>query len=173
MGTFFSNFSSALSQIDASVLAVIVILIVIDLIWFLVLTFLVIKSLRYSKSLFGDTHRDDLKEILQEHIGRVGTVQLRLNDMEKIIAEVQQKSLRYISKIGVVRFNPFEDTGGDQSFSLALLDEADDGVVISSLHGRHRTRLYSKPVRKGESIDYDFSEEEKEAIRKAKALGHK
>ena len=141
--------------------------------WLLMLTFLTWRVYRFSRRLFGDTQKEDLKEILQEHISRVGLVQVRLNDLEKMVAEVKRRGVKHISKVGVVRFNPFQDTGGDQSFALALLDEDDDGVVISSLHGRYRTRMYAKPVRAGGHTDYEFAEEEKEAIRKAKALGHK
>lgn len=142
-------------------------------VWTLGLTFLTWRSYRFSQKLFGDTNKDDLKEILQEHISRVGLVQVRLNDIEKMAAEIKRKGAKHISKVGVVRFNPFGDTGGDQSFALAMLDEDDDGVVVSSLHGRNRTRMYAKPVRAGGHTDYGFSDEEKEAIRKAKALGHK
>lgn len=142
-------------------------------IWLLVLTLLTWRTYRLQQKLFGDTKKDDLKEILQEHISRVGLVQVRLNDIEKMAAEIKRKGKKHISKVGVVRFNPFGDTGGDQSFALAMLDEDDDGVVVSSLHGRNRTRMYAKPVRAGSHTDYDFSDEEREAIRKAKALGHK
>lgn len=162
------SFSEGVELIMAGGLAVVLILV-----WLALLTFFTWRTHRLSRSLFGDTKKEDLKEILQEHISRVGLVQVRLNDLEKMTAEVKRKGAKHISKVGVVRFNPFEDTGGDQSFALALLDEDDDGVVISSLHGRARTRMYAKPVRGGSHVEYEFSEEEKEAIRKAKALGHK
>lgn len=141
--------------------------------WLGVLSFLTWRSYKFSRMLFGDTKKDDLKEILQEHIGRVGSVQMRVNDLEKHIGHLDHRSKKHLAKVGVVRFNPFDDTGGDQSFAIALLDEDDNGLVISSLHGRQRTRVYAKPIRSGDSMDYDFSEEEKEAIRKARALGHK
>jgi hypothetical protein len=64
----------------------------------------------------------------------------------------------------MVRFNPFEDTGSDQSFAIALLDDRRDGVVISSLHGRSNTRLFAKPVADGTSA-HNLSEEEAQAIR--------
>ena len=142
-------------------------------VWLTVLSFLAWRTLKFSQSLFGDTKKEDLKEILQEHIGRVGSVQMRVNDLEKHIAQLDHRSQKHLAKVGVVRFNPFDDTGGDQSFAIALLDEEDNGLVISSLHGRQRTRVYAKMIRAGDSMDYDFSEEEKEAIRKARALGHK
>jgi hypothetical protein len=64
----------------------------------------------------------------------------------------------------MVRFNPFEDTGSDQSFAIALLDDRRDGIVLSSLHGRANTRLFAKPV-EGGSSKHTLSAEEAEAIR--------
>jgi hypothetical protein len=68
--------------------------------------------------------------------------------------------------VGLVRYNPFEETGGDQSFALALLDRRGDGVVISSLHGRAATRFYAKPVRGGSST-LSLSDEEVQAVQQA------
>jgi len=79
-------------------------------------------------------------------------------------------SRKSVHKIGMVRFNPFKDAGGDQSFSIALLDYGNNGAVISSLHANDGTRVYAKPIAKGES-KYQLTEEENEAIEKA--LGHR
>ena len=70
--------------------------------------------------------------------------------------------------MGLVRFNPFEDTGGNQSFALALLDAHGDGVVVSSLHARTLTRVYGKAVAGGKS-EAALSDEESEALRQALA----
>jgi hypothetical protein len=78
-------------------------------------------------------------------------------------ARQMEEALSHNLRLGVVRFNPFEDTGGDQSFAIALVDKQGDGVVISSLHGRKETRVYAKPLKKRGS-DYSLTEEEKEAI---------
>jgi hypothetical protein len=72
------------------------------------------------------------------------------------------------SRVGPVRFNPFEDTGGNQSFALALLDGNGDGFVVSSLHARAGTRVYAKSVARGAS-DAALSDEEGEALRQAMA----
>lgn len=71
-----------------------------------------------------------------------------------------------IQHVGLVRFNPFDDTGGNQSFSLALLDENADGVVLSSLHTRAATRVYVKAILRGRS-EAPLSEEELAALRDA------
>lgn len=71
-----------------------------------------------------------------------------------------------VQKTAVVRFNPFQNAGSDQSFSLTLLDEEKNGIVISSLYGREINRIYAKPVKAGAS-EYQLTEEEKKAIQKA------
>jgi hypothetical protein len=85
-------------------------------------------------------------------------------------AVVEAAQRRAFQRIGLVRFNPFEDTGGNQSFALALLDQAGDGFVISSLHARAGTRVYGKAVAKGTS-ESNLSAEESEALRLALAMG--
>lgn len=108
-------------------------------------------------------------------------------ELEKVQNEigVQERLLRKLALlldytfqgIGVVRFNAFQDTGGDLSFSVAFVDAQKNGVVITSIYGREEARTYAKPLQEGKSI-YPLSEEEKEAIKKAlamrrKALGEK
>jgi hypothetical protein len=73
-----------------------------------------------------------------------------------------------IQHVGVVRYNPFEDTGSNQSFVLAMLDARGDGFVLSSLHSRQATRMFLKPV-SGGKVDGAVSQEESEAIRRAAA----
>ena len=88
----------------------------------------------------------------------------RMREIEAMHAVIEQRSRRSLQHIGLVRFNPFEDTGSDQSFAIALLDDQRDGVVLSSLHGRANTRLFAKPVADGTSL-HNLSDEETQAIR--------
>jgi hypothetical protein len=88
----------------------------------------------------------------------------RMAQIESTHAVVEGRTRRSLQHIGLVRFNPFDDTGSDQSFAIALLDDARDGVVISSLHGRANTRVFAKPVSNGGSA-HNLSEEESQAIR--------
>lgn len=90
---------------------------------------------------------------------------------EKIAEEfenMKKENCFFIKKVGIIRFNPFSDTGGNQSFSIVLLNSNDDGVIITSLYSREGNRVYGKPIRGGTS-EYPLSNEEKEAIEKAKA----
>jgi len=75
-----------------------------------------------------------------------------------------------IQKVGIIRFNPFSEIGGDQSFSVALLDGNDDGIVLTSFYTREGNRVYGKPIKQGES-QYALSKEEIKAIEMAKKYG--
>ncbi|MFA6007628.1 MAG: DUF4446 family protein [Candidatus Shapirobacteria bacterium] len=72
-----------------------------------------------------------------------------------------------IQKLNLLRFNPFDDVGGDQSFILTLLDKDNSGVLLTSLHHRSFTRLYAKPIKHAEGDNITLSKEEKSAILKA------
>jgi len=67
-------------------------------------------------------------------------------------------------KINLTRFNPFDELGGDQSFILCLLDNANSGVIITSLHNRDSTRVYAKAIKNGESDKLALSKEETKAL---------
>ena len=89
-----------------------------------------------------------------------------MSSLERRLSAVEQADVGMIQRVGVVRFNPFPDTGGNQSFVVALLDARGNGVVLSSLHSRGGTRVYLKRVADGKA-ETALSEEESEAIRRA------
>jgi hypothetical protein len=95
---------------------------------------------------------------------------LRLKEkLEKLVRQtniIEGHALSSFQKIGLVRFNPFKDTGSNQSFSVALLDNHNNGVILSSLSSREGTRLYTKEVVMGQSL-HSLSDEETKAINKA------
>lgn len=85
-------------------------------------------------------------------------------DLKKTVESYQRSSLKHLQKSGFVRFNPFSNSGGDQSFALAILNGHNDGFVISSLHSRDQTRTFAKPVKAGVGEKFELSKEEKLAI---------
>lgn len=89
-----------------------------------------------------------------------------LQSLDERVAEARGKLRGSVQNVGIVRFNPFHDAGGDQSFCIALLDETHTGVVISSLYARDGVRVYGKPIVTGAST-YTLSQEEKQAIEQA------
>jgi hypothetical protein len=112
----------------------------------------------------GGAGGGSLGDVLDAHVGRVEEVGNRLGELERRQARLTEQSATSIQHVGLVRFNPFEDTGSDQSFAIALLDDRRDGIVISSLHGRSNTRVFAKPVEGGTS-SHTLSDEETQAIR--------
>ena len=109
-----------------------------------------------------------IDEILDRQLQRIDSLTERVDALNKLHHELEALSERTIQKVGVVRYNPFSDTGGDQSFAIALLDALGNGVVLSSLHSRTDTRVFAKPVHNGRS-KYQLSDEEQDAITKALA----
>lgn len=109
----------------------------------------------------------DLEGVIFEQIKRLRQAEKNIAELQKFGQYLEKMALSSIQKIGVVRFNPFRDTGGDQSFSIALLDAKKDGFMLSSLFTREGTRIYTKPIQDGQS-KYPLSKEELEAIKRAK-----
>jgi hypothetical protein len=107
-----------------------------------------------------------LDELLDKQFGRLDTVAERVEALNRLHHELEALLKQSIQKVGVIRFNPFADTGGDQSFAVALLDAQGNGIVLSSLHGRADTRFFAKQVQAGRS-KHALSDEEQDAIRKA------
>ena len=109
-----------------------------------------------------------LEGTLEAHVDKVYAVARELDSIEARTAILEGAQRRAFQRIGLVRFNPFEDTGGNQSFALALLDAQGNGFVISSLHARAGTRIYGKALSGGRA-ETALSTEETEAVRIALA----
>jgi hypothetical protein len=111
----------------------------------------------------------DFKDIFLSQKERNNNLEDRINEAFLKIKDLEELSQRTIQKTSVVRFNPFNDLGGNQSFVIALLDNNNDGLVISSLFVKDGSRVYTKAVKSGKS-DNILSKEENEAISRAIGL---
>ncbi len=111
-----------------------------------------------------------LEAILDAHLDKVYAVARDLDDLAARAAVLEATQRRALQRIGLVRYNPFEDTGGNQSFALAVVDAHGDGFVVSSLHARAGTRVYGKAIAGGRA-ESALSAEEAEALRLALASG--
>jgi hypothetical protein len=107
-----------------------------------------------------------LEEVLDRHLDQMDQTAEKVAELDRLCHEIEQQLEHAVQRVGLVRFNPFSDTGGDQSFSIALLDGQNDGLVISSLFSRSETRVFAKPVQNGQS-KYNLTAEEEEAIQLA------
>ncbi len=109
----------------------------------------------------------NLESLIKKVLDKQNINESNIKNLSEEQLAMQNKSQQYFQKSALVRFNPFEDAGGDQSFVVALLDAKDNGFVISSLHSRSGTRVYAKPITQGKSTSHSFTKEEKEAVEKA------
>lgn len=109
---------------------------------------------------------NNLDEMLHQYLQHVEAVENKNNALIEHCKGLEQNIAQCVQKIGIVRYNAFRDTGSDLSFSLALLNQYNDGIVLNAVYGRDNSNIYAKPVKNGTS-SYILSEEEKEAIRKA------
>lgn len=119
-------------------------------------------------SLTRGSDAQSLESVLGGHMERVRQAVNDVNTVSARTAMVERDLQGTLGRIGLVRFNPFEDTGGNQSFALALIDSRGDGFVVSSLHARAGTRVYAKAVARGTS-EANLSAEEAEALSQALA----
>jgi hypothetical protein len=115
------------------------------------------------RRILSDNGKAGLDEILAGHATRLEQLSTRVDALNALERELEAASRLALQKVGIVRFNPFQDSGGDQSFAIALLDQGGTGVVVSSLHGRAETRIFAKQVTNGRS-KHQLSEEEQQAI---------
>ena len=128
-----------------------------------------VRSLgRRLESLTQGSDESSLEAVLGSHLERVRQVVADTEAVAARTAVVERDLQSSFSRIGLVRYNPFEDTGGNQSFALAMLDGRGDGFVVSSLHARAGTRVYAKAIAAGSS-EAALSDEESAALKQALA----
>lgn len=136
-------------------------------IWLAALSLYFIKVLGSWNKLTRSGKDINLAQVLENIIKDLGQVNRKTDSLKQEIEGLGKEKQRYFQKHALVRFNPFEDTGGDQSFIVALMTGADNGFVISSLHSRSGTRIYAKQIQSAKAVGHEFSKEEKEVVDKA------
>jgi hypothetical protein len=134
-------------------------------VWTLYLTVLVLKY-RKKNNLFFESGDENIYQLLKSVVKDNEKFNKRSERVEKGLDEAVKIIKKSYQKQAIVRYNPFKETGGNQSFSLAVLDFDKNGYVITSIHGREADRVYCKPIVGGKS-EHNLSAEEIEAIDKA------
>ena len=131
--------------------------------------YLAIKLHRLSALYRNMMQGADGQSIEQMMLGRIREIE----DLKLAVADLQAKhqslsmdSLNHIQRLGLIRFNAFDNTGSDLSFALAMTDAARNGFVLSGIYGREESRVYAKPIVDGEST-YMLTKEEKQALQAA------
>lgn len=141
-------------------------LIIAIFVWLIVLSFFVGIFHLFLRKLSALAGQGDLKKTL----GKLLEISTKNSEdvvaLKKLVSELDEVGMNHLQKTGLVKFNPFQETGGDNSFSIALLTGLDNGIIITGLHTRERTRIYIKRIEKGKS-EHELSAEEKKALNKA------
>lgn len=161
--------------VDQNLPIIMLVIIVMLIIYTIILITVLVKNRRLKKRyerLMKNADKGSLEEMMISY-------QKKIEDASKdsILALDQIRLLNNqithcVQKVGVVRFKAFEDVGSDLSYSIAMLDDKNDGVIITSIFGRNMSTSYAKPVQKGTS-KYALSEEEIYAMNKALGLEKK
>lgn len=112
--------------------------------------------------------KSEQPENLEDILDWIRKLEKKIEKISQELKNLKKESNFFIKKVGIVRYNPFSEIGGNQSFSIALLNENNDGIIITSLFTREGNRVYGKPIKNGQS-EYLLSKEEKEAIEQAKS----
>ena len=121
----------------------------------------------YGQFLKGASARN-IEDLLKKYAKDVDKSLLQIDELAGFVAKLHKTQKLALSKVALVRYNPFGDTGGDQSFCLAILDHTDSGYIISAVHARTGTRVYPKDIFDGES-KHHMSKEEAKALKEAMA----
>ena len=135
--------------------------------WILFLTLLILNYKRTYSEVTKGISKKDLKEILTNINKSLQDKEAQIEELKSSLDNLEKRSLTHVQKVGLLRYNPFSDTGGDQSFCVGLLDGKNNGIVITSLHSRDQTRIYAKPVTDSMASGYELSQEESKALKLA------
>ena len=134
--------------------------------------FAIVMLLRFrktAKAFFTGNEAANLEQFIIAQSKKLNELNKQNDILEEAVADLRKQQKYSIQKIGLVRYNPFADDGGNLSFSMALLDDHNNGVVITSMHGRDANRIYAKPIIKSKS-EFTLTKEEELAIKESKII---
>ncbi len=134
--------------------------------WNLIISWFVWRAVSHYRHLTKGVSKSNLEKVLESILKNGQLTKQGVKTLKKRIEDLSIDSEFHFQKVGLVKFNPFSELGGNQSFSLAILNGADKGLVITSLHGRQTTRVYTKLINGKNEVR--LSEEEVKAVKKAK-----
>ena len=106
---------------------------------------------------------NNLDEMLKKYLEDVENIKQDNSEIKAYYTKLDYDISSSIQKVGLVRYNAFQNVGSDLSFALALLDRENNGLVLNGIYGSESSNIYAKPIKNCEST-YQLSEEEKEAI---------
>lgn len=135
--------------------------------WIAFLSYQFFKLRNHYNTLVEGVHKKTLEGVLTTIVRDLHDAKKNIVHLSDRCDTIEKDQLLHVQKIGLLRFNPFKDTGGDQSFILALLDAKETGVVVTALYSRSGTRWYAKRVVQGHGAEHELSGDEKKALKMA------
>ncbi len=139
-------------------------LLLILLLWNILLSVSLGKIKRKNEEFFAGGKVKNLEDFLISQNKGIKLLDKDIQELYNISNQINKLAFRSYHKIGMIRFNPFKDVGGDQSFAIALLNGKNNGITLSSLYSRDGARFYAKSIINGESPKHPLTQEEKDAI---------
>ena len=122
---------------------------------------------RRLKRFFTGTKAQNLEGVMADISKQLGEVKNTQVEINKHLLTVDKRLDKSIRSVQMIRFNPFEDAGSNQSFAMSFLNDEGNGVIISSLYARDRMSIFAKPITNGAS-EFELSTEEKQVLDKSK-----
>lgn len=122
-----------------------------------------LQALKEKYDFFTQGDNVNWDELLTKTLTEVRAAKAEMQALEENQQAMREQMKSCVQKVKLMRYNAFADTGSDLSYSLSLLDENNNGVVLSSIYGREDNRTYAKPIENGKST-YNLSEEEKKVL---------
>lgn len=148
-------------------LAIALILAIMLLAWNILLQISLSSLRRNNEAIFAGNKAKNLEEVILQQTKNLKTLDKDIQELYNISNQINNLAFRGLHKTAMLRFNPFKEVGGDQSFAMALLNGKNNGLVISSLYTREGTRIYAKSITNSKSEKYPLTEEEEKAIKLA------
>ncbi|MGE5633473.1 MAG: DUF4446 family protein [Caulobacteraceae bacterium] len=161
-----SIFDNILSTYNNAIILTVLALLLISIIWNVIITIkLSSLSRKYKKFMRGSSGKN-FETMLTDQIGSIESAIERVNIMNDDLVSMKNQVDKCIQKCNIIRYNAFSDTGSDLSFSIAMLDNFNDGFLITGIYGRNESFTYAKPVIKGTS-KYPLSVEEEMVLNRS------
>ena len=148
------------------IILVLIVTIALLIIWQSIMTFKYLKLHKKYNTYMQCSNGRSMEEKIDAYYNEFDAINTAIKDLDRQLDELASKNMRNFSKVGFVRFTAFSEVGSDLSFAIALMDNNNNGFILSSIYGRDDSRFYAKPLENGLS-KYRISEEEELAVRKA------
>lgn len=159
-----ADFSQTITNYSPVFSVVFLVLGILLIVWNIILHSILKKIKNSQNTLFSGDPTKNIEKIVLDQKEELKNLDTEVQELYDVTDKINRLTRKSIHKVGVVRFNPFKDIGGNQSFSIAFMDADNNGLVLSSLHTREGNRTYAKTITSGESAKFPLTEEEKSAI---------